>query len=41
MDRSKWEYKKLGEVCDKGSSNIAQNKIEDISGEYPLYGASG
>lgn len=33
MDRSKWEYKKLGDICDKGSSNIAQNKIEDISGE--------
>lgn len=41
MDRSKWEYKKLGDICDKGSSNIAQNKIEDITGEYPLYGASG
>ncbi len=41
MDRSKWEYKKLGELCDKGSSNIAQNKIEDITGKYPLYGASG
>ncbi len=41
MDRSKWEYKKLGELCDKGSSNIAQNKIENITGKYPLYGASG
>ena len=41
MDKSKWEYKKLGDICDKGSSNIAQNKIEDITGEYPLYGASG
>ena len=41
MDRSKWEYKKLGEVCEKGSSNIAQNKIEDNTGDYALYGASG
>lgn len=41
MDRSKWEYKKLGDICDKGSSNIAQNKIEDNTGDYALYGASG
>lgn len=41
MDKSKWEYKKLGEVCEKGSSNIAQNKIEDNTGDYALYGASG
>ena len=36
-----WEYKKLGDICEKGSSNIALNKIEDIDGEYPLFGASG
>ena len=41
MDRSKWEYKKLGDICEKGSSNIAQNKIEDNTGDYALYGASG
>lgn len=41
MDRSNWEYKKLGDICDKGSSNIAQNKIEDNTGDYALYGASG
>jgi len=36
-----WEIKKLGEVCDKASSNIAQNKIENDNGDYPIYGASG
>lgn len=36
-----WEYKKLGEVCTKGSSNISLNKIEANTGEYALYGASG
>ena len=36
-----WEYKKLEEICTKGSSNISLNKIEDNNGEYPLYGASG
>src|SRR5437868_3437633 len=36
-----WQTKKLGEVCDKASSNIAQNKILDNHGKYPLYGASG
>ena len=36
-----WEYKKLKEVCQKGSSNIQQNKIVEITGNYPVYGASG
>jgi len=36
-----WEYKKLEEICSKGSSNISLNKIEDNIGEYNLYGASG
>lgn len=36
-----WTYKKLEEICEKGSSNISLNKIEDNSGDYPLYGASG
>ena len=36
-----WEYKKLEEICSKGSSNISLNKIEDNYGEYNLYGASG
>ena len=41
MDRTKWERRRIEEVCDKASSNIVLNKIEDNVGEYPLYGASG
>ena len=41
MDRTKWERKRIEEVCDKASSNIVLNKIEDNVGDYPLYGASG
>jgi type I restriction enzyme S subunit len=37
----KWEVKKLGEVCDKKSSNISANKIEENFGEFIIYGASG
>ncbi len=33
--------KSINEICDKASSNIAQNKIAGICGEYPVYGASG
>ena len=36
-----WEVKKLGEVCDKKSSNISANKIEQNFGDYIIYGASG
>ena len=39
--REGWEYKKLNEVCDKGTSNIVINKLKDNYGEYTLYGASG
>ena len=39
--RKGWDYKKLNEVCEKGSSNIVINKLEGNEGEYPLFGASG
>ena len=39
--KENWTYKKVKEVCNKASSNIVLNKIEDNRGEYPLYGASG
>lgn len=39
--RQGWTYKKLNEVCDKGSSNIVINKLDDNNGDYPLFGASG
>lgn len=39
--REGWEYKKLNEVCDKGSSNIVISKLDNCNGNYPLFGASG
>ena len=32
---------RLGDVCKKASSNIAQKDLEGHSGKYPIYGASG
>lgn len=39
--KQNWTYKKVKEVCDKASSTIVLNKIENNSGDYALYGASG
>lgn len=39
--REGWGIKKIKDICDKGSSSIAQNKIVDCDGNYPVYGASG
>jgi len=42
MDRSKWEYKKLGEVCeilDKLRKPVT--KSDRVAGQYPYYGATG
>ena len=39
--REGWEIKKIKDICDKASSNIAQNKITELDGDYPVYGASG
>jgi len=36
-----WQTKKLGEICDKASSNISQNQLNNEDGKYPIYGASG
>ncbi|MBQ1184246.1 MAG: restriction endonuclease subunit S, partial [Muribaculaceae bacterium] len=36
-----WEVKKLKDICEKESSNIAQNKIVNLDGDYPIFGASG
>jgi type I restriction enzyme, S subunit len=33
--------KTLGDVCEKGSSNISQNQLDNEFGEYPIFGASG
>lgn len=32
---------KLGDVCDRGSSNLKQSDVVDGSGDYLIYGASG
>lgn len=36
-----WKKIKLEELCEKQSSNISANKIEDNFGEFPIYGATG
>jgi type I restriction enzyme S subunit len=36
-----WEEKKLGDVAEKKSSNIAANNIENNTGKYKIYGATG
>ena len=36
-----WEVMQLGDICEKKSSAISANKIEDNFGEYIIYGASG
>ena len=32
---------KLGDVCERGSSNLRQSDIEGKMGEYPIFGAAG
>lgn len=36
-----WKIKKIKDICSKASSNIAQNKITELDGDYPVFGASG
>ena len=36
-----WEGSKLENICQKQSSNISANKIEENFGSYTIYGASG
>lgn len=36
-----WEMMTLGDVVNKGSSNISLNKVKDDEGEYPLFSAKG
>ena len=35
------KYITLGEICKKGSSNVAQKDLEGNVGDYEIYGASG
>ena len=32
---------KLEEVCERGSSNLKQSDVVEMTGDYPIYGASG
>lgn len=32
---------KLEDVCERGSSNLAQKDLENLTGDYPVYGAGG
>ena len=32
---------KLGDVCERGSSNLKQSDVVELKGDYPIYGASG
>lgn len=41
MNNRGWEIKQLGDVCDKESSNVSQNQLDNEVGEYPIFGASG
>lgn len=36
-----WEYKRLGDVCDKASSNLMQKSLVFVEDGYAVYGASG
>lgn len=36
-----WEMKTVGDVCDRDSSNVSQNKLDNEMGDYPIFGASG
>ena len=35
------EYVALKKICDKDHSNISIKSVEDVEGDYPLYGAAG
>ncbi|MCQ2092352.1 MAG: restriction endonuclease subunit S [Fibrobacter sp.] len=37
----KWEWKKLKDICEKGSSSVKQGDLKGVNGNYPIYGASG
>ena len=41
MDRSKWEYKKLGEVCDLYQPKTISSDMLVPDGKYLVYGANG
>ena len=40
-DFPEWEDKRLGDICEKESSHVSANSLDDNNGEYKIYGASG
>src|SRR5574344_1674668 len=40
-NKASWEWKKLKDICEKGSSSIKQGDLKNLDGDYPIYGASG
>lgn len=36
-----WEEKKLGDICEKQSSNISANSLPENRGDHKVYGATG
>jgi type I restriction enzyme S subunit len=36
-----WKMLTVGDVCERGSSNVSQNQLENEVGNYPIFGASG
>ena len=36
-----WEMRTVGDVCERGSSNVSQNQLDNEVGDYPIFGASG
>ena len=39
--RKGYSIKRIKDICDKSSSNVAQKDLEGRDGDYPIYGASG
>lgn len=40
-NKVEWEWKKLKDICEKGSSSVKQGDLKGVNGDYPIYGASG
>jgi type I restriction enzyme S subunit len=36
-----WEMRTVGDVCERGSSNVSQNQLDNEVGDFPIFGASG
>jgi type I restriction enzyme S subunit len=36
-----WEMRTVGVVCERGSSNVSQNQLDNEVGNYPIFGAGG